>query len=100
MVPHGDAALSLCRLLPPVHFASARPNDPSYLPLLSADSLGNILSSPNTIAEAPGWTPDAQLRLAAEALAPQLQQDASTLLDQVGVGWAGMAVVCSAVRQL
>lgn len=46
------------------------------------DALGNILSSPETIAAAPGWTPDTQLRLAAEALAPQLQQNAAALLDQ------------------
>ncbi len=57
---------------------------PLTLHCSAADALGNILSSPDTIAQAPGWTPDAQLRLAAEALAPQLQQDADLLLDQAG----------------
>lgn len=46
------------------------------------DSLGNISSSPDTIAEGPGWTREAQLRLAAQALAAELQQDAAVLLDQ------------------
>ncbi|EFN52616.1 expressed protein [Chlorella variabilis] len=41
------------------------------------DSLGNISSSPDTIAEGPGWTREAQLRLAAQALAAELQQDAA-----------------------
>jgi hypothetical protein len=41
-----------------------------------------MASSPDTIAAAPGWTPDAQLRLAAEVLAPELQQDAAALIDK------------------
>lgn len=47
------------------------------------DSLGNILSSADTIATSPCWTPDAQLRLAADVLSAELQQDAAQLLDQV-----------------
>jgi hypothetical protein len=46
------------------------------------DALGNMIASPDSIAAAPGWTPDAQLRLAAEALAPSLHQDAEALLEQ------------------
>eukprot|EP00887_Chlorella_sp_A99_P001359 scaffold8.g1359.t1 len=46
------------------------------------DALGNIQSSVETLAVPPAWTPDAQLRLAADALAAQLQSDAETLLDQ------------------
>lgn len=51
------------------------------------DSLGNILSSADTIAAAPGWTPDAQLRLAADALSAELQQDAAELLEQASERW-------------
>ncbi|KAI3430850.1 hypothetical protein D9Q98_009260 [Chlorella vulgaris] len=47
------------------------------------DSLGNVLGSLDTLADPPGWTPDSQLRLAAEALAPSLQQDADSLVHQV-----------------
>ncbi|KAL4420606.1 hypothetical protein ABPG75_010288 [Micractinium tetrahymenae] len=47
------------------------------------DSLGNILSSADTIAAAPGWTPDAQLRLAADVLSAELHRDAVELLEQV-----------------
>lgn len=56
----------------------------------AADALGNMISSPETIAAGPGWTPDAQLRLAAEVLAPELEQDAATLLEQVmdGFDWS------------
>lgn len=61
---------------------------PPTLHRSAADALGNILSSPDTIAQAPGWTPDAQLRLAAETLAPQLQQNAELLLEQASCGWA------------
>ncbi|KAL4451439.1 hypothetical protein ABPG77_009511 [Micractinium sp. CCAP 211/92] len=47
------------------------------------DSLGNIVSSAETVAASPGWTADAQLRLAAEVFSAELQQDASELLHQV-----------------
>lgn len=62
------------------------------------DSLGNIMSSPDTIAAAPGWTPDAQLRLAAEALAAELQQDAGALLKNVRCS-ANMHVLSSRLPQ-
>ncbi len=55
---------------------------------LFADSLGNMISSPETIAAAPGWTADAQLRLSAEMLAPVIQKDAAVLLDQASHGVA------------
>jgi hypothetical protein len=50
------------------------------------DALGNIISEPDAVAAAPGWTPDAQLRLAAAALAPELQRDAEELLDKARRG--------------
>lgn len=52
------------------------------------DELGNIVNNPDAVAPAPGWTPDAQLRLAAEALAPELRQEAEELLDKARGGVA------------
>lgn len=70
------------------------------------DSLGNIVSSAETVAASPGWTADAQLRLAAEVLSAELQQDASELLHQaskftchveMAAGWRcrGLLSICS-----
>lgn len=51
--------------------------------LWPADALGNMASTPDTIAAAPGWTPDTQLRLAAEVLSQELEQEPEVLLDKV-----------------
>jgi hypothetical protein len=58
---------------------------PPPLPPCSADALGNIIQTPDSIAESPAWTADAKLHVAAEALAAELGDwSVEELLDNAG----------------